>query len=113
MKVMVSLFIVLTSTMVWARGIPGVEDRTDLLRQKYASLYQLKVQRLPDGTRKFHNGTLFFREGLRVLSLKGDRFEMAFQHGKLLQEEIPQGVIGIASEMIRNEVDNAFGDKPF
>jgi hypothetical protein len=88
------------------------EARRIELRKKYAYLYQEKVRTNPDGSLGFHKGTLFKREGINVLHLKGDQVEMAFQHGKLLKEEIKQGAIAYSSELVRNNVRASVGDRP-
>ena len=79
---------------------------------KYAPLYRDHVRENPDGSRSFHQGTLFRRSGIYVLHLKGDRFEMAFQHGTLLKEQISEGVAIGAARMVERTVRNSVGDRP-
>ncbi len=82
------------------------------IKQKYDYLYKLKVTKLSDGSYSFHKGRLFLRDRIRVLYLSGDPFEMAFQHGKLLKNEILNGALLKASEMIPNMIANALGERP-
>lgn len=84
----------------------------DEIKQKYEYLYREKVQRLPDGSISFHKGRLFMREGIRVLYLKGDPFEMAFQHGKLLKDEILRGALPQTAKLIDHTIANTLGDRP-
>jgi hypothetical protein len=86
--------ILLTLTLTLSAQGPSFGVRADdgsqihPFRAKYAPLYSAHVRENPDGSRSFHRGTLFRRSGIYVLHLKGDRFEMAFQHGALLKEQI-------------------------
>lgn len=82
------------------------------LREKYSDLYNKELKTHPDGSKEFGDARLFMRQGIRVLSLKGDRFEMAFQHGKLLKNEIPQGALPKIAAMIQNAAKNSFPDIP-
>ena len=83
------------------------------LKRKYRYLYLEKVQALPDGSYAFHNARLFRREGINVLFLKGDRFEMAFQHGRLLSEAIQSGVLAELHRMIPNIIHNSVTKIPW
>jgi len=56
---------------------------------------------------------LFRRSGIYVLHLKGDRFEMAFQHGMLLKEQASQGIAVGAARLVERAVRNSVGDRPF
>jgi tetratricopeptide (TPR) repeat protein len=78
------------------------------VKQKYKYLYSEPMQATPDGGMKFHKGRLFLRYGVRVLSLEGDRFEMAFQHGRLLADVIPKGAVPQSSVAVENAVRNGF-----
>jgi hypothetical protein len=44
-----------------------------------------------------------------VLRLVGDSFEMAFQHGRLLESEIARGTVKQTSLLVRNAIRNSFG----
>ena len=78
-------------------------------REKYAALYEMPVIEHPDGTRTFHQGVAHRVHGLNVLFLKGDLFEMAFQHGRLLFDQIPRGAVVQSSRMVANCLSNALG----
>lgn len=82
------------------------------LRRKYRYLYAEKVRNLPDGSTAFHRGRLFRRQGLSVLHLKGDSFEMAYQHGKLLEEEVRTGVLHQLSCSIPHLLHNSVSRSP-
>lgn len=90
---------------------PFVEINRDALKQKYASLLQQQVETLSDGSKKIGDSRYFIRGGINVLVLKGDWFEMAYHHGKLLKERIPGGamprLIKMVSEMIQDTVGSA------
>lgn len=83
------------------------------VKKKYATLYTLPVEKTPDGGRAFHQGRLYYRDGLRIISLKGDRFEMAFQHGRLLKEEIHAGAVPVTASLLGNNAKNSFPNLPF
>ncbi|MCB0406042.1 MAG: hypothetical protein KDD51_14765 [Bdellovibrionales bacterium] len=53
------------------------------------------------------------RDGIRVLSVKGDRFEMGFQHGRLLQQEAQNGALAMAPKLVPNIIDNTYSGRPF
>ncbi len=80
------------------------------VKEQYRYLYSLPVETLPDGSKSFHNATLRKIGGLNILSLKGDRFEMAYQHGRLLREEIKTGVVPQAAQMLPRAIRNSMGD---
>ncbi len=82
------------------------------LRRQYRSLYLEKVKTISATESRFHRGALFRFSGLNVLSVEGDLFEMAFQHGKLLQKEVSEGSAVAASEMVSNQIDNIYGHRP-
>jgi len=85
----------------------------DSIKEKYSSLYSLKVESLPDGSRSFGEAKMFRRNGLYVLALKGDSFEMAFQHGKLLKQEISQGALPQVAHIVDNTVKTSLPDLAF
>jgi hypothetical protein len=90
----------------------SIGERTRELRTIYNYLYQEEVVEHPDGHKTFHNASLFKREGVNVLHLKGDSFEMAFQHGVLLKDEILIGAPRISAATLENKVRETLGHKP-
>ncbi len=82
------------------------------VKRKYKHLYAEPVQGTADGGLSFHKGRLFHRGGVRVLSLEGDRFEMAFQHGRLLADVIPKGAVPQAALAVEHAVRNGFPSIP-
>ncbi len=95
-----------------AFGLPKALEVPESVRQKYSRLYQLPVESQPDGSKTFHEAHLFHRKGINVLSLKGDRFEMAFQHGRLLREEIKQGSVPQAAQMLEKAASTSLPNLP-
>lgn len=92
---------------------PGVRYRTPPeLRRRYAHLYRAEVAPTPDGGATFAGGRLWRRGGLNVLHVRGDRFEMAFQHGRLLRDEIAHGSLHRASRIAHDNIRNSLGDGP-
>ena len=79
-------------------------------RQRYGHLYRERVRETDDGGLAFHRGRRWDRRGIHVLSLAGDRFEMAFQHGRLLRDEIADGSLEQASKITPNAIRNSVGD---
>ncbi|NBV49712.1 hypothetical protein EBR78_00680 [bacterium] len=94
------------SQALWAYEVPT------WVREKYAPLYQLSVEQLPDGSARFHRGRRFEREGVYVLSLHGDTFEMAFQHGRLLQQQVQGGALPQVASIVENSLKNALPNIP-
>jgi len=92
------------------RELPALfRQCTAQLREQYRSLYQLPVTEGPGGSRLFHNARLYRRHGLNVLFLRGDFFEMAFQHGRLLADQIPTGAVPESSRLVSDSIINALG----
>ncbi len=62
-----------------------------------------------DGTRRF--GPAWVREvhGIRVLHVTGDRYTMAYQHGRLLAEEIADGSLYRASRIATDAIEGSVG----
>lgn len=109
-KILVSILTLGASS---AYGLDASEHETPShLRSKYDYLYKLDIQEQTNGSQKFHNGTLWRREGINILHLKGDRFEMAFQHGRLLKKETIAGAVTKAADMVFDQIDNAIA-RPF
>jgi tetratricopeptide (TPR) repeat protein len=82
------------------------------LRARYRHLEGEEVHEGANGARRFHRGWHLRREGLHVLVLRGDRYEMAFQHGRLLRELMVGGTLEQAQRVCRNSVRSALGDGP-
>jgi len=95
------------SQSLWAYEVPS------WIPQKYQALYEAQTKALPDGSTQFDRARLFKRNGIFVLSLKGDDFEMAFQHGKLLKQEIPLGALTPSAKLLENAVRNTLPEIPF
>lgn len=81
------------------------------IRGRYGHLYRLPVVEFPDGSRTFHDGRLIRRHGLNVLLLRGDAVEMAFQHGRLLADQIPLGAPVHSARLVANVLANARGPR--
>lgn len=79
------------------------------LRARYRHLADEQVRDEPGG-RRFHRGWHLVREGVHLLVLRGDRYEMAFQHGRLLRELCTHGTLAQAQRVCRNSVRSALGD---
>lgn len=86
-SIMSSIFIAFFSTFASGQDIEVPDD----IRETYKHLYEQDVEQLPDGSYKFDKARLFKREGINVVYMEGDQFEMAFQHGALLKDEIING----------------------
>jgi hypothetical protein len=80
------------------------------LRSRYRHLERETVVERADGARRFHRGWHLRREGIHLLVLRGDRYEMAYQHGRLLRELIVHGTLDQAQRACRNSVRSALGD---
>jgi tetratricopeptide (TPR) repeat protein len=90
---------------------PGVGHRAPLaLRRRYAALYEAEVVPTADGGATCAGGRLWRRRGVHVLHLRGDRFEMAFQHGRLLRDEIAHGSLERAARIAHDNIRNSLGD---
>ena len=87
-------------------------DVPGAVRERYAPLYNATVSTEPDGSKIFGDARLWRRGGVNVLYLKGDAFEMAFQHGKLLGPEIAQGSLERASRISSDAIHANLGDGP-
>jgi tetratricopeptide (TPR) repeat protein len=79
-----------------------------LVREKYRHLYELAVEEQPGGSRSFHEARLVRHRGLNVLRLRGDWIEMAFQHGRLLADQIPQGAVPQSAKLVGDAIANVF-----
>ena len=58
--------------------------------------------------------SLRIKENIRILTLHGSEEEMAYQHGKLLKDEIPYGAIPYLANKMEYELssDGPLKDKP-
>ncbi len=80
--------------------------RAARLREKYRHLHELPVEQHSDGSRSFHDGRLDRFHGLNILQLRGDCVEMAFQHGRLLADQIPQGAVPQSARLVGDAIAN-------
>jgi hypothetical protein len=95
--------------------VPGIRASTlasnlaflRALKKRYAPLFAEPMVKLPDGSTKLGAARHFVREGINVLHLKGDSFELAFQHGKLLEAQVKQGVLPALSKSIPHMLENS------
>jgi hypothetical protein len=79
---------------------------------RYQALYKLQTEALPDGSVRLGPARLMYRGGIRVLYVAGDAFEMAYQHGRLLREDIVRGALPQTANIIKNTVLNSFPQIP-
>lgn len=84
----------------------------DEVRRQYRSLYEQSVTVGPDGTKRFGAASAIRYGGLNVVHLRGDVFEMAYQHGRLLKDDILAGVVPGAAKLVYNEATNLYGSTP-
>jgi hypothetical protein len=80
--------------------------------EKYAHLAEQSLTINHDGSKELGDARLFMRDGIRVLYLKGDRFEMAFQHGRLVQDVFAMGAMPKIAFMIESAARNSFPKIP-
>ncbi|MHB8899684.1 MAG: C45 family autoproteolytic acyltransferase/hydrolase, partial [Thermoguttaceae bacterium] len=80
------------------------------IRRRYRSLCEAPVEATPDGGARLDRARLWRRGGLRILRVVGDRFEMAFQHGRLLVDEVARASLRQASLITANAIRNSYGD---
>jgi hypothetical protein len=76
------------------------------VRNKYRELYEVPVAAHGDGSRAFHRGWMRRVHGLNVLVLRGDGVEMAFQHGRLLADQIPHGAVPQSAKLAGDSIAN-------
>lgn len=62
-----------------------------------------------DGTRRFGPAWAKHHHGLWILHLTGDRYAMAYQHGRLLAEEIADGSLERASRIATDAIEVSVG----
>lgn len=106
MRVMITLLALGLAHTVSADNIPAE------LAVKYRSLMTLPVITQPDGVKSLGPAKLFTREGIRVLYLTGDRFEMAYQHGRLISDIFQDGAMPKIGSMIESAARNSFPKIP-
>lgn len=106
----VFLFVILSQSCM-AVSSDQIADKA-LLRKKYSYLYSQKVKTISSSEQQFHRATLFRFNSLNILSLVGDSFEMAFQHGKLLGRETKDGAALASAELVSNQIDLTYGHRP-
>ena len=82
------------------------------LHEKYSHLKRLRLEIHPNGNKSFGEARLFMREGIHILYLKGDRFEMAYQHGVLVKDIFASGAMPKIASMIENAARNSFPKIP-
>lgn len=82
------------------------------LREKYEILLNQKIVEGANGGKQLGPARLFVRDGVRVLYLHGDRFEMAYQHGRLLKDIIPLGAMPKIASMLESAAINSFPKNP-
>lgn len=82
------------------------------ITSKYKHLLATNISDESPRVRTLGDAKLYIRDGIRVLYLKGDRFEMAYQHGKLLKEEIGNGALPKIGSMVESAAKNSFPDIP-
>jgi len=78
--------------------------------QRYGALLDAEPEVLDNGETRLGAGRLWRKKGINVLYVHGDRFEMAYQHGRLLREEIADGSLQQASKISDHGIDNSVGD---
>jgi len=77
-----------------------------VVRAKYRQLYELPVEEHEGNGRSFHVARLVRHHGLNVLQLRGDYIEMAFQHGRLLADQIPLGAVPQSAKLVGDAIAN-------
>jgi hypothetical protein len=97
---------ILSASPVSAFDVPRAID------DKYRQLYQQSPEILSDGSVRLGAARLMHRGGIRVLYVTGDAFEMAYQHGRLLRDDIVRGALPQTANIIRNTVLNSFPQVP-
>lgn len=97
----------------WAYAVVGnFMPDADAVRAKYKYLYDETVVAQPDGTLRFGPARLEKHGGLNVLFLHGDPFEMAYEHGRLLKDDILSGVVPQAAKLVYNNAAELYGASP-
>ncbi len=82
------------------------------LKKRYRHLYRAEVQKVGDNAWTFDKARLYKRGDTYALFVKGDAFEMAFQHGKLLSKQVSEGVLMQLSKTIPNHLENSISTNP-
>ena len=58
------------------------------------------------------NDNYKYQEGIHVLKLSGDDYQMGFEHGRLLKAQIQEGVVPYFSKFVKNSVSDSVGKLP-
>lgn len=82
------------------------------LKKRYRHLYEAKVVPIGENAWAFDKARLYKRGDTYALFAKGDAFEMAFQHGKLLSRQVNEGVLMQLSKTIPNHLENSVSQNP-
>jgi len=106
------LFIMAMGVMFFVFPLKAADFSTpNEIKEKYSYLKKEKLIPQADGSVVFHKARAWKREGINALYLHGDRYEMAYQHGMLLKDQILKGVIGPTAQLIPRVIANAFGER--
>ena len=100
----------LTNLRHLLRRAPVSKGTPTHLRERYRGLLEAPVIEHDDGGRSVGDGRLWRVGGLNVLGLRGDRFEMAYQHGRLLSDEIQEGTLAMASRITPDAIRCSVGE---
>jgi predicted choloylglycine hydrolase len=95
--------------LAFAGALPPFKTPNPLLK-RYAPLLRELVTEHDRGERRLGSGRHWARQGLDVIYVRGDRFEMAYQHGALLRDKIARGSLTHASQIAEHGIKNSVGD---
>lgn len=95
--------------LAFAGALPPFKTPPSLLA-RYAPLLRESATQHDHGERRLGEGRHWARNGLDVIYLRGDRFEMAYQHGALLREKIARGSMTQASQIAVHGIKNSLGE---
>lgn len=76
------------------------------IKNKYEYLTEQKVEKIKDNEWRFGKARLWKVHNINILYLEGDKYEMAYQHGILLKDEILKGSLNQASKITYNAILN-------
>ncbi len=103
------LLLALLTLVLYSQATATNYDIPTEVREKYAAIYQLQPELLSDGSIALGKGRRYFRRGIHVLYLEGDRFEMGYQHGRLMRDEIAVGALPGAAAALGNTILSELG----
>jgi tetratricopeptide (TPR) repeat protein len=106
MYIVFALLGLISSQLAMASNLPND------LKTQYQSLLEQPLVTNADGSKELGKARLYIRDGIRVLYLTGDRFEMAFQHGRLTADIFQSGAMPQIAKMIEKAAKNSFPDIP-